>query len=1045
MVGAYRFKEVEARIRAFWDERQIYAQARKRSRSRQRKFYFLDGPPYTSGKVHLGTAWNKSLKDMVIRYRRMAGYNVWDRAGYDMHGLPTEHATEKELGIAGREQIRAYGVERFIDECRRICVRNMLEMNKVFKDLGVWMDFDDAFQSITPGFMEGEWWLIKRAHEEGRLYEGERTMTWDAVNATALAKHELVYKTVTDLAIYVRLRLRDDPATSLLVWTTTPWTMPYNLAVMVNPDVMYCKVRVSFGGEEQRWIIACDLVGDLLERKLELPYVVEEEFPGERLAGVEYVHPCAAQQPVYAKLKAQMPGVHTVVMSKEYVDTSVGTGLVHCAPGCGPEDYEVGHRNGIGPFNTIDEHGVCHDIAPFSGLRAKTDDREFIRRIDEAGALVYAHEYTHEYPFGDRSKKPVIFRATKQWFLKVEDIKERLIAENNDIRWVPDAAYNAFNSWLENLRDNSISKQRFWGTPLPVWRNVADPSDYLVIGSVAELVQQAGLDAPPEDLHIPTVDKIVIRKDGKEYRRVPDVLDVWVDAGTTSWNSLGYPKDPAALEGWFPADFILEGKDQIRGWFNLLHVASMIAYGRKSFKAVYMHGFINDSQGRKMSKSEGNYIVPEEVTEKYGVDAMRYYMIGAANPGFDMNYNFEDLDAKFKNLNVFWNLHKYLIELAGANGTVPRPLPAAFGSGFGAEERYALARLQSAVRKTTAALEEYRLNEVPLLIEEFLLDLSRTYVQLVRDKATSGTDDEKQAVIDTLAASLADAMTLFAPVAPYFAEQVYLNMKEAFPELFAEESVHLRMWPVPRDDDFGTIEQDFSIAQDAISAILAARDRAQIGVRWPIGEVILESLGDARDAAIGRLHEMIRRQTNVRQLRTGTVDLAYEFLPNYKTLGREFGQRTADAVAALQSHKEQVSRMLREKGESVTIGDFEFTPSHLDITAKAPEPYALGEGRWVRAYLDTTRTPELELEGFAREITRRIQQLRKSAGLVKQDRIAVQISGEDRVAAAAAAHRESIAERTGAVSLEIVPSAAGTHRSEETIKGAAFAVAFTVR
>lgn len=1027
----FDFVSTEETVRVFWKKHSIYDRAKEHNKDKE-KYYFLDGPPYTSGKVHIGTAWNKALKDMVLRFKRMQGYDVWDRAGYDMHGLPTEHATEKELGISGPEDIENYGKERFIEACRALCLRNMEQMNQEFRNLGVWMDFDNAYQTISKEWMEGEWWLVRKAFDAGRLYEGERSMTWDMHAGTALAKHELEYESVTDDAIYCRFRLKGKGDEYFIIWTTTPWTIPFNLAIMANPGVAYCKVQVEHEGEEQTWILAKDLLEDFLEEKMGLSYTVIEEIKGADLAGIEYEHPFSTENKTYSELKEEMPNAHSILLSEEYVDTSAGTGLVHCAPGCGPEDYEVGHRNGIRPFNTIDEHGYCQDLDPFTGLRAKEQDDRFIELIDGSGSLLHVHKYTHEYPFGERSKKPVIFRTTKQWFLKVEDIKDELIKENNTIRWVPEAAYNAFNSWLENLRDNSISRQRYWGTPLPIWRNIQDEDDYIVVENAKELADLAGCEEP-SDLHINTVDRIRIEKDGKTYERVPDVLDVWVDAGSASWNCLGYPQETEDFEK-FPADFILEGKDQIRGWFNLLHVASMIAFNKKSFKACYMHGFVNDAQGRKMSKSLGNYILPAEVTEKYGVDATRYYMISAANPGYDMNYNFDDLEVKFKNLLVYWNVLNYLLDLS-QQGVEPVSIDTL---DLGLEEKYVLAKLQSTVRNMTAALESYRLNEAPGIIEGFLLDLSRTYIQLTRDKA-NGTDKEQQTVASVLLHCLLSGMTMFAPIAPYFAEHVYLQLREAFS--LDEESVHFRAWPQGEDrwDDEGLLE-DMDVAKNTIAAIMEARDKAQLGVRWPICEVRIET---KNEDSVSRMAGLIRTQTNVKQISFERVDPEIQIKPNYRNLGKEFGEETGDVINMINSHAAELKAMIRDGTKTVKLENKNITRDHLHVERSAPEPYVLGSSSGISVYLDTSRSDELDKEGYARELMRRVQQMRKDSGLVKADRIDLRIVASGIVARAAEEYKQDIADRCGASSLKVVDAVTGCkHHEEFKVNDQQFSVGF---
>eukprot|EP01121_Diplochlamys_sp_Union-15-3_P022724 TRINITY_DN9765_c0_g1_i4.p1 TRINITY_DN9765_c0_g1~~TRINITY_DN9765_c0_g1_i4.p1 ORF type:complete len:833 (-),score=170.69 TRINITY_DN9765_c0_g1_i4:4-2235(-) len=742
----------------------------------------------------------------------MTGHNVADRPGYDMHGLPTEKATEKELKINGRDEVLAYGIDKYIEECRHLCIKNMAEMTKTFQYMAVWMDWDHPYMSITRDYMEGEWFLIKEAHKKGRLYPGEKTMTWDAANGTALAKHELEYKKVTDEAIYVRFKVLSGEWTNsyLVIWTTTPWTIPFNLAIMVHTGLTYVQVKVNHHGEDQNWILCKDLVEDFIVKKIgvEKPDI-QKEFSGESLKGLAYQHIFEDITDVYKKLKKEMPKVHTVVAANEFVNTHTGTGLVHCAPGCGPEDYEVGYRNGIRPFNTVDVVGVFRDFSPFTGLLARKNDPDFINFIDKSKGLVYKHQYEHEYPHGDRSKEGVIYRTTKQWFFKVEDLKDKLVEQNDKIKWVPDSAGNAFKSWLKNLRDNSISKQRFWGTPVPVWENVDDPSDYLVIGSVKELVEVAGLKEEPKDIHIPTVDKIVFKrissKDGKEheYRRVPDVLDVWVDAGTASWNSLEFPllKDKAFLDKWYPIDFIVEGRDQIRGWFNLLHIASNLAFDGPAFKNVYMHGFVQDSMGRKMSKSIGNYILPSEVINAFGVDCMRYYFIGAANPGLDMNYNPNSIKAVRKNLNIFWNLFSYLKATADATEVETLPVSQLVkDKKLDMEEEYVLSKLHSTLKKVNASLDGFRFGEVPPLIEDFLLNtISHTYLQLVWEKASGDSEDGKIAVVSVVLESLIFGATLLAPLVPIFAEKVYQNMKATFPSSPLCKDCLLYTSPSPRD------------------------------------------------------------------------------------------------------------------------------------------------------------------------------------------------------------------------------------------------------
>jgi isoleucyl-tRNA synthetase len=1028
-MASYNFKESEEAMLAFWQQAAIYEKAKAKNKGKE-SYYFLDGPPYTSGKVHLGTAWNKSLKDMVLRYKRMQGFDVWDRAGYDMHGLPTENATQKKLKLSTKEDIEAFGIKKFIDECKQLCIDNMKLMNENFKRLGVWMEFDNAYQSVTKEFMEAEWWLIKKAHERNRLYEGLRTMTWCAHSESALAKHELEYQTVVDDSIFVKFKLTEKENEYLVIWTTTPWTIPFNLAVMVNPELEYVKVKVAQESGDEYWYVANALAGAFLGGVVDAKYEIVEALSGDEMEGWSYEHPFHDLKEEYAKIKKDAPKAHTVLLSSEYVDTSGGSGLVHTAPGCGPEDYEVGHAHGIPPFNTLDEKGVFPDgFGRFGGWRAKKDDKKFIAALEEEGALIASTKVEHEYPHDWRHHEPVIFRTTKQWFFKVEDMKEELVKQNNEITWVPGAAYNAFDSWLKNLRDNSISKQRYWGTPLPVWRNVADPDDYFVIGSAAELEELSG--EKVDDLHIPTVDSIVIKKDGKEYRRVPDILDVWVDAGTTSWNCLDYPTKKEEFDRLFPAAFILEGKDQIRGWFNLLHIASNLAFDKPCFQNVYMHGFINDSQGRKMSKSQGNYILPDEVVEKYGANTLRYYTIGAAAPGLDMNYNFEDVELKHRNLFVFWNLQNLLLQMKDIQGIA---LEEKSAEQLGVEERYLLSRLNSTIKEVTERMDSYKLNEIPHLIEGLLLDMSRSYIQLVREKLSTGSDEEKEAVLYASFTSYLAAMKMFAIVSPMFAEQTFQNLKESFS--LQEESIHLCAWPGYDEQQIDTqLESDFKALFDVIGATLAARDNAQLGVRWPSGEVVVESDDEASIAALEHLDELFKQQVNVKVVSVKKfTEASLHVEPNFKMLGKEFGQETGEIVAFVKKNAATLGSLLEKSEGEIELEGKSFKREHFVISRKVPDGWAMGTFPKGSVFLSTRLTPELEAEGFARELIRRAQQLRKEAGLQKNDRISLWIDAPE-LADAVKRFEKEIGERVGANSVTFGSVDSCDETSSTKIKG----------
>ena len=988
--------KLEPEIMEFWKANDIYQKAKSKN-SGKKKFYFLDGPPYTSGKIHLGTAWNKPMKDMVLRYRRMKGLDVWDRAGYDMHGLPVELKVEKKLGIKFKDEIPKFGVAKFIEECKKFALDNLQIMNKDFLRLGVWMDFENPYMSITSEFIEGEWWLIKKAHENGRLYEGGKSMQWCSHCATSLAKHELEYENVEDDSIFVKFPVEGKENEFLVIWTTTPWTIPFNLGVMAHPEFDYVKVKIK--GADEKWIVAKGLANVFISGVAEKEYEIVEEFKGEKLEGLSYVHPFADIID-YSELKKESPKVHTVVMSDEFVDLSSGSGLVHMAPGCGPEDYEVGKKNDIPPFNTIDEYAKFpDDMGELSGLYAKKDDKKFIEALEKRGALIASTKVQHDYAHCWRCKKPIVFRTTTQWFFKVEDLKEKMKEENKKIKWVPEwAGSKQFDSWLDNLRDNGITRQRYWGTPIPIWR-CSKCGEYDVIGSAKELkekVEKAGSELKElKDLHKPYIDEVKYKcKCSGMKGRIPDIADVWVDAGTVSWNCINYPSDDKLFKEMYPADFILEGKDQIRGWFNLLLVASMVSMNRPSFKAVYMHGFVNDALGRKMSKSLGNIISPYEVIDKYGSDTFRYYAIGGANPGYDLNYNFDDVKVKRRNIEVLWNVHNFLLDYS-RQVKLPSKMPK-----LSSEEKYIISKLNSAVKKVTMLYEEYKLNEIPTEIENLFLELSRTYMQLVREKSSTGEDSEKEAVMWAIYHVLLDSLKMFATIAPFVSEAIYQNLKKGFD--LKEESIHLLDWPSCSEKDIDEkLENRMENCQLIIQAVLAGREKAKLGVRWPLSEAVVVTKDDDVKESVKELKGIIMQQCNIRDIKVADEfeHVKKQVKLDHGKIGSAFASMTPKIIAKLASESsESITTHLDKHGKfTVKIeGEaIEIQPEVFIITRETEKPYVEGEFKQGFVYLNTTQNEELENEGFARELMRRVQQMRKNAGLVKTQMVEMFIVTEN--------------------------------------------------
>lgn len=946
-------QQEEERILEFWRKNRIYEKLKKRN-VKGKKFYFLQGPPYTSGRLHIGHAWNNSLKDVVLRYKRMRGFNVWDRAGYDMHGLPTENAVQKKLKLKDKLEIEKFGVEKFIKECIKFSSENAKLMDKDLLRLGVWMDYENAYWPITKDFIEGEWWLIKKAWEQKRLYKGKKIMHWCSHCETSLAKHELEYENVRENSIFLKFKVKDAKNEYLIIWTTTAWTIPFNLAVMVNPDLDYVKAEVAVDGKKEIWVVAKELSNAFISGLLGLKFKVIEEMKGKKLEGLGYEHPFYLKlKKKYDELKKKWKNVHTVILSKEYVDVSAGSGLVHCAPGCGPEDYEAGKEYGIDAFNSTDEKGFFKDMGEFSGLRAKADDKRFVGALKESGSLIAETSVEHEYAHCWRCHNPVVFRATEQWFMKTEDLIPNLLEFNKGVKWVPKFASKNYDTWTENLKDNGITRQRFWGCPIPIWQCSCGETE--VFGNSEELEKRAGKGKVPKDLHKPWIDEVKLRckKCNGEMRRVPDVIDVWVDSGTTSWNCLYYPKTEKYMD-WWPADFILEATEQIKLWFSMLQMCSAVAFGKSCYKNVYCHGMILDYQGMKMSKSLGNIISPYEVVDKYGADILRYYMCETP-AGENINFSWEDVKQKQRNLTILSNLANFIKDLgrlAKASGKTD------------IEEDYVISRKNSVIQKVTGLMEEYRIDEIIKEIESLYLDLSRVYIQFTREKAGSEPGKVLNAVLEVYV----DVLRMFSIICPFITERMWQMIKEE--KTVKEESVHLSEWPEADEKKIDRkLEEEFSLILKIIEAGMAKRDEAKAGLKWPLANAIVHCDKDISKEAKG----IISRQLNVKRLE-------------------------------------------------------------------------LKKGKELSVELDTKMTPELEAEGFSRELSRKIQAMRKNAGLQKGQEIELEIAGEKGIMERLKRFSGQLKEKTNSRKITLAEKLSKSHKnvSEEKIRGKTFRIGFTI-
>jgi len=1008
-MGQFNPVTFEREILKFWNKKKIYEKQKAKGKKGP-KFYWLCGPPYTSGKFHVGHFWNyASLKDPLFRYKRMQGFDVWDRSGWDMHGLPTSRKVMHKFGLKTKEDIEKFGVDKFVKECEKFSIETMNKMTEDYVKWGVWFDHKNAYQPIKEDFMEGVWWGIKKAWENGFLYEGKKVMAWCPESETVAAKHELEYKEITDDSIYLKFKVKKEDNTFLIIWTTTPWTVPFNLAVMVNPNITYVYAKAN----DEVWIVAKDLVNDISKvSKIILKPI--KEIKGKELEGLEYVPLLKREVPILKDLQKKHKWAFKVLLSEEYVDTENGTGLVHCAPGCGPEDQEVGKKYGLPSFNEVDSKGYFPEkMGEFKGLRAKFDDKKFIEYFKKIGALIAKVKYKHEYPFHERSKSPVIFRTTKQWFFGIEKIKDKLRNWNSKVNWIPKwAGEKTFDNWLANLKDIGITRQRYWGTPIPIWK-CDNCGHFTVIGSLKELKKLSG--KKPKNMHKPWIDEITFKckKCGKgTMKRIPDIADVWLDAGCTSWISLYFPQREDLIKKYWPADFILEAKEQIRGWFNLLFDTAGVTDIGIPFKNCYMTGWVNDSYGRKMSKSLGNVIDPYEVVDKYGVDAVRYYMMGSAQPGVDMNYNYDDIKVKFRKLSILWNTCNFLIDFIKTNNIhLPK------NAKLGLEEKYILSKTNSTLKKVTKYYDTYRLNEIPWEIENLFLEISRFYIKSIREKSVIGSKEEKEAIAFTLFKSLLTTLKMFGTIAPFISEKLYQNMKSVFK--LKEESIQLFDWPKPEEEMIDkNIEESVEIANDIITNILSIRDKKGIGVRWPLSKALIYTKHKSNE--IKNVSDIILRQCNLKKIEI--IDekpdwIKLQIKVHHGKLAKKFKEKVPKIVGKLIQMSPEAIKLKLNKERKVSIevdGEkYEITPEEVYIEEELPQNWGGSNFEYGRVYLNLEQNDNLLAEGFAREIARRIQDLRKELKLQKTDKANASVVVDNELKEKIEKYISDIEKRTG--------------------------------
>ena len=991
---------IEEWVKEFWERERVYEMVKQKSSMSTKKFYFLDGPPYASAKsIHIGTAWNKVVKDIVLRYYRMNGYNVWDKPGYDTHGLPIEVKIEQSLGLSVKKDIyEKVGVENFIKHCKAFVDENMEAITRQFKEIGVFMDWSDPYVTYRNEYIEAGWWLIKRAHERGLLYRGYKVLHWCPRCETTLADYEVSeYRELEDPSIYVKLPVRGRRGEYLLVWTTTPWTIPANTFVMAHPDMDYVRVRVG----EEILILAEARLEHVMREAGVKEYVVLERFKGKDLEGLEYDHPLEDLVDAQRELKKY----HRVVLAPEAVTPYEGTGLVHSAPGHGTIDYEIAVKLGIPVVSLVDEVGrMTEEAGKYKGLYFRTEaNKAIVEDLRKRGALFHESTIVHRYPVCWRCKTPLVLRATNQWFIAVSKLKEELLREAEKIEWRPAWAKTRFMNLLADVRDWVISRQRFWGIPLPIW--VCESCGYThVIGSLEELKSMGG--SIPPDLHRPWVDEIKLKcpKCSGVMKRVPDVLDVWFDSGIAFYASLGYPMRRDLYEKLEPADFITEGHDQIRGWFFSLLRSGIIGFGKTPYKRVLVHGFMLDEFGREMHKSLGNYVEFEELISKVPRDVVRFWL--SINTTWeDLRFSWRALEHMARDFVVIWNTFVFASTYMGLDAFDPEvvTIESVLGD-LEVEDRWLLSRVNRLIREYREAMEDLRIHDAARALRTFILDdVSRFYIRLVRRRVWEEADTpSKRAAYATLYKALKTWLILAAPIIPFTTEYIYQHfIKPA--EKNSPPSIHLLDIPV-WDERFidEDLERDMETIRSVVEVALSARAAAGLKLRRPIRRLIVATKDERVLKALRRLSDIVAEMVNSKNVELVGLEFfeklrVYKVEPNIGEIGKDYKKLTPEIVKIVETRGEEVAKSLLANGVyevEVAGSRVKLEPRHVEIKVEYPQWLSVKEADFGFVGVDTQITAEEEAEGYAKEVVRRVQHMRKELRLNIEDRVEVWVWGD---------------------------------------------------
>ncbi|HDN50237.1 MAG TPA: isoleucine--tRNA ligase [Thermoplasmatales archaeon] len=970
-MDAAHYPKMEEKILKYWEEHRIFQKSLEKNRN-GKKFVFLEGPPTANGLPHPGHVLTRTMKDVILRYKTMQGYYIERKAGWDTHGLPVEIEVEKELGIEDKQEIEEYGIARFNERCRESVFRYEQAWREMTNRVGFWLDMDNPYITLHTTYMESVWWSLKEAWKKGLLYRGHRVTPYCPRCGTTLSSHEVAqgYREVDDPSIFVKFKLKGIDE-YFLAWTTTPWTLISNVALAVHPDEWYIKIEC----EGERLILAEERAASLLKNQ---EYTELDRMKGKELEGVEY-------EPLY---KFTEPGKKSwFVILADFVTMDEGTGIVHIAPAFGEDDYEAGVQYDLPVIQLVDTDGnFKEEVKPWAGMFVKDADEDIIRDLKERGLLAGTQRYRHQYPFCWRCDSPLLYYAIESWFIGMSKLRENLVKNNDKINWYPEhLKHGRFGDFIREVRDWALSRKRYWGTPLPIWICEKCGRE-ICIGSIEEMRSMAMTMPEHMDLHRPHVDEVMLKCPDCQgtMKRVEEVIDAWYDSGSAFFAQWHYPfENQGKFRENFPADFICEAIDQTRGWFYSLLAISTLIFDEPSYKNVLTLGLILDEQGVKMSKKARNYIEPGEIFSKYGADALRWYLLSASPPWQPKRFYdkaVKEVLSKFLltigNIFTFYRTYAVLDAFEYEKEYVPPEKRTI-------SDRWILSKLHSLVKEVEGRMDVFEVHKAARAIEQFVVnDVSNWYVRGSRKRFWKEEQDpDKMAGYCTLYEILATLSRIIAPFVPFMAEHLYLEVEGG-------ESVQLCEYPRCNEQLIDTeLEQKMELARRIIEEARAIRAKCGIKLRYPLRKMIVVSA-----ESLDEMASIIREETNVKEVvfSDGSEAFMEHFAkPNYAVLGPKYKDRAKEIAGKIENADPRTL-----SGMSITIDGHTYTIDDEDFTVEtgAKEGYAVGGTDDITIALDTVQTPELLAEGFARELIRRIQEMRKEMNLDMEERIETEIN-----------------------------------------------------